>query len=60
LQLRLELETLISNLSRRFLSSETAEIDDVIREGLRSVAQVAASRQPPPATAWRRKGPRQP
>ncbi|MFP6608343.1 MAG: GAF domain-containing protein [Myxococcota bacterium] len=43
LQLRLELETLISNLSRRFLSSETAEIDDVIREGLRSVAQVASA-----------------
>jgi len=41
LQLRLQLETLTSDLSRRFLSSETAEIDDVIRDGLRSVAEVA-------------------
>ena len=43
LKLRLELETLISNLSRRFLSSEPAGIDDVIRGGLQSVAQVGGA-----------------
>ncbi len=40
---RLQLETLISELSRRLLSTETAAIDDAIREGLRSVAAVGGA-----------------
>ncbi len=43
LKLRLQLETLISDLSRRFLSTKTAEIDDVIRTKLESVAQVGGA-----------------
>jgi two-component system cell cycle sensor histidine kinase/response regulator CckA len=41
LELRLELETLISGLSRRFLSADAGEVDDAIQLGLQSIAGVA-------------------
>ncbi len=43
LEIRLKLETLISELSRRLLSTETPEIDAVIQSGLGSVAMVSGA-----------------
>ena len=40
---RLHLETLISELSRRLLSTETAALDDAIRDALQSVAAVGGA-----------------